>query len=152
MKRRTLMGLIVASLVGACSSPPVAPDATSAKAQVQATERAFARTMAQRNHAQLAGFNSEEAVFFGGAQPLRGKAAVVQAWARYFVAPAAPFSWESDQVEVLASGTLALSSGPVRDAAGKLIARFTSIWRLEAPGTWRIVFDRGESACEGTCP
>ena len=46
---------------------------------------------------------------------------------------------------VLADGTLAHSSGPVRDPSGKLIARFNSVWRLEAPGTWRIVFDRGES-------
>ena len=140
MKRRTLVALLIGCLLAACSSPPVAPDVSSAKAQVQASERAFARTMADRNPAQFASFIADEAVFFGGAQPLRGKGAVVQAWARYFVAPAAPFSWESDTVEVLDSGTLALSSGPVRDPAGKLIARFNSIWRLEAPGIWRIVF------------
>ena len=118
----------------------------------RAPRRAFARTMAERNHAQFASFISDEAVFFGGAQALRGKAVVVLALARYFVAPTAPFSRECDEVEVLASATLALSSGPVRDPAGKLIARFMSIWRYEAPETWRIVFDRGESACDGACP
>jgi hypothetical protein len=50
-------------------------------------------------------------------------------------------------VEVLDSGDLALSSGPVRDASGKLIATFTSIWRREAPATWRIVFDKGNPVC-----
>ncbi len=45
---------------------------------------------------------------------------------------------------MLGDGTLALSTGPVRDAAGRTIARFNSIWRLEAPGVWRIVFDKGQ--------
>ena len=54
-----------------------------------------------------------------------------------------PFSWEPEQVEVLDSGTLALSTGPVYDPNGKLIATFTSIWRQEMPGKWRIVFDKG---------
>lgn len=49
---------------------------------------------------------------------------------------------------VLDSGTLALSTGPVRDPKGKLVATYTSIWRLEAPGTWRIVFDKGNDACD----
>jgi hypothetical protein len=44
---------------------------------------------------------------------------------------------------VLDSGTLALSSGPVRSPDGKVFARFNSIWRLEAPGVWRVVFDKG---------
>ncbi len=66
----------------------------------------------------------------------------------FFEPPAAPFSWQPETVEVLDSGTLALSTGPVRDAGGKLISRFTSIWRLEAPGQWRIVFDKGNRVCE----
>ena len=44
------------------------------------------------------------------------------------------------------SGTLALSTGPVRDPAGSVVATFTSIWRREA-GRWRIVFDKGNEAC-----
>ena len=46
--------------------------------------------------------------------------------------------------------TLALSTGPVRDAYGREFATFTSIWRLEAPGVWRIVFDKGDDTCD--CP
>jgi hypothetical protein len=56
-----------------------------------------------------------------------------------------PFSWEPDQVEVTSDGLLAHSTGPVRDAAGRPIARFNSVWRPEAPGVWRIVFDKGEA-------
>ena len=54
------------------------------------------------------------------------------------------------RVEVLDSGTLALSTGPVHDPQGKLVATFTSIWRLEAPGTWKIIFDTGNEVCD--CP
>jgi hypothetical protein len=50
-------------------------------------------------------------------------------------------------VEVLDSGTLALSSGPVRDAEGNLIGTFMSVWRHEGPGAWRIVFDKGNPVC-----
>ena len=71
-------------------------------------------------------------------------------WKRFYEGPAAPFSWEPEQVEVLASGTLALSTGPVHDPSGKLIGRFSSIWRLEAPGRWRIIFDKGNDVCD--CP
>ena len=29
-----------------------------------------------------------------------------------------------------------------------IVATFTSVWRLEAPGTWRIVFDKGNDVCD----
>ena len=68
-------------------------------------------------------------------------------WKRYYEGPDAPFSWEPEDVQVLDSGTLAMSSGPVRDPKGALIATFTSIWRLEDTGKWRIIFDKGNRAC-----
>ena len=75
-------------------------------------------------------------------------ARVSDAWKRFYTSPQPPFSWEPAEVVVLESGMLALSTGPVRDPQGKLIATFTSIWRLEAPGTWRIVFDKGNDVCD----
>jgi ketosteroid isomerase-like protein len=111
--------------------------------QVLAAERAFAKSMADRNPDAFANFIAAEAIFFNGQMPLRGKAQIVSAWSRFFEGKVAPFSWEPDQVEVLDSGSLALSTGLVRDPEGKVIARFNSIWRLEAPGTWRVIFDKG---------
>lgn len=107
-----------------------------------------------RGNARQSGVSSSpltdrlRAVFFSGPKPLHGKQQVVDYWARFYTAPAAPFSWEPREVEVLASGDLALSSGPVRDATGKDIATFTSIWRKEAPNTWKIVFDKGNEVCK----
>ena len=117
------------------------------KQQVADTERAFAATMKARDHAAFTNFVSEEAVFFSGSSPLRGKDAVAKAWRPFYDKPEAPFSWAPDQVEVVESGTLAYSSGPVYDARGKQSGRFHSIWRLEAPGVWRVVFDRGSDPC-----
>jgi ketosteroid isomerase-like protein len=115
--------------------------------QVMETERAFAKTMADRDLTAFASFLSDEAVFISGPSPLRGRRQVTEWWKRHYEKPAAPFSWEPEQVEVLDSGTLALSTGPVFDPEGRQIAAFTSIWRREAPGVWRIVFDKGNEVC-----
>jgi ketosteroid isomerase-like protein len=114
--------------------------------QVTAAERAFARSMAERDLAAFGRYLDEEALFFGGGQVLRGRAAVLDGWNKFFDGAVAPFSWEPDQVEVLASGDLAISSGPVRNPAGEVVARFNSIWRRDAQGRWWVVFDKGEPA------
>ena len=114
--------------------------------QVRAAEAGFAATMEQRDLAAFRSFISPEAVFFTNDKALRGRDAVVEEWKRFFEAPAAPFSWVPETIEVLDSGKLALSSGPVYDQNKKLVARFTSIWRLEDDGKWRVVFDKGSPA------
>ena len=86
---------------------------------------------------------SPEAIFFNGNEPLRGRDEIARAWSPFFEGPAAPFSWQPDVVQVLESGTLALSSGPVRSATGEEVGRFNTIWRRDADGQWRVVFDKG---------
>lgn len=145
LKKLMAAGSLALLATASAAAPPANADL---KKQVADTERAFAATMKARDHAAFSKFLSDEAVFFMGAAPLHGKQAVATAWQRFYDKPAAPFSWEPDEVEVLASGTLAISSGPVYDPGGKLISRFSSIWRQEAPGQWRIVFDRGVEVCD----
>jgi ketosteroid isomerase-like protein len=127
----------------------VVPRASNAelKQQVVEAERAFAATMQARDHAAFTRFIAEEAVFFSGPTALRGRGAIAKAWLQYYDKPKAPFSWEPEDVEVVDSGTLAYSGGPIRDPGGKLIGRYNSIWRLDAPGVWRVVFDRGSDFC-----
>lgn len=144
--RRLLAALLGASWSLLALAAP--PSASELQQQVFATERAFARTMADRDLQAFGSFLADETVFFGSKNVLRGKAQVTEAWAGFFSEPEAPFSWAPDQVEVLPSGTLAFSSGPVRDPSGKLISRFNSVWRLESPGVWRIVFDKGSPLSE----
>ncbi len=119
-----------------------------AKEQVIATERAFAKSMADRDLKAFATFVGVDTVFYSGPKPLHGKQAVVDFWSKFFAKPAAPFSWEPKDVEVLDGGDLAISSGPVYDPSGKHFANFSSIWRREGPNTWHIVFDKGESVCD----
>jgi ketosteroid isomerase-like protein len=144
----TVLLLTIAASAATAQSPQGSTGEALA-VRVAETERAFARTMAERDHAAFVSFLSEEAVFFGGSAALRGSDAVAAGWRPFFDGPDAPFSWEPETVEVLQSGTLALSTGPVRDRSGRVTGTFTSIWRLEAPDTWRIVFDKGCPAVSG---
>lgn len=132
-------------LLGALGLAPVMaadpPDPRAA--EVEAREIAFARTMADRDLEAFLSFISPEAIFFNGNQPLRGRAAVAAAWARFFEDPDAPFSWHPDVVTVLDSGGLALSSGPVLGPSGDVVGRFNSIWRKDPDGQWRVIFDKG---------
>lgn len=127
--------------------PKPKQDMAILKRQVADTERAFARTMADRDHKAFRSFLSPETVFFSGPKPLHGADQVAEWWKRYYSAPEAPFSWEPEEVEVLDSGTLAITSGPVRDPKGTVFATFTSVWRLEEGGKWRVIFDKGNAVC-----
>jgi ketosteroid isomerase-like protein len=137
-------GIIAVLALGLLPAPGQGQDpAGDPAAEVRAREIAFAQTMANRDHDAFLTFVSEEAIFFSGNTPLRGRETVGRAWAPYFEGPNPPFSWHPDLVEVLESGTLALSSGPVLDPSGQEVGRFNSIWRKEADGQWRVVFDKG---------
>jgi ketosteroid isomerase-like protein len=142
------LAVLALTLSMACASAFAAPGNAELKQQVADTERAFAATMAKRDHQAFTSFLADEAVFFNGPKVLRGKETVAAEWKALYEKPEAPFSWEPDQVEVLDSGTLAHSSGPVRDPQGRIVSRFNSVWRLESPGKWRIVFDKGERVCD----
>ena len=152
MRCAIMVAALGMAMLPGCAAMTSRPPGTDLQRQVADTERAFAKTMADRDHAAFASFLSDETIFFSGAKALRGKQQVADAWKRFYDGPAAPFSWQPEVVEVLDSGTLALSSGPVRNPQGKLVATFTSIWKLEAPGTWRIVFDKGNDVCDCAKP
>lgn len=149
LRRRSARVLVVAALLGVAVADE-RPSPAELRRQVEDAERAFARTMADRDHAAFLSFLSDDAVFLSEKATLRGKPQVGEAWKRLYEGPEAPFSWEPERIEVLDSGTLALSTGPVRDPQGKCIGTFNSIWRREADGKWRVIFDKGGPAC--SCP
>ena len=136
----------------AYASAAAAESNADRREKVRQAEMAFAKTMADRDHAAFATFVAEDSVFFGRTEALRGKAAVVAGWKPLFEGPQAPFSWRPETVEVLDSGELALSSGPVLDSAGKRSGTFQSIWRRENDGRWRVVFDKGTDYCPPPAP
>ncbi|GAA0367348.1 hypothetical protein GCM10009092_34610 [Bowmanella denitrificans] len=119
----------------------------SPQQQVWQAETAFAQSMANRDLQAFARFIAAEAVFFNGNNASTGREEIVSQWQGYFQGPEAPFSWAPEQVTVLASGTLAYSSGPVYNQQGERFATFNSVWRLEEDGHWRVVFDKGTPRC-----
>jgi len=116
--------------------------------QVFEAESAFAQTLAARDSLAFVMYVADDAVFMSRRGTLRGRAAVVASWHPFFEGRAAPFSWNPEIVEVLESGTMALSSGPVRDPTGRQIGTFNSIWRHDPDGHWRVVFDKGCPVCD----
>ena len=114
--------------------------------ELRKTESAFAKTMADRDHAAFTSFLADETVFMGR-KTLRGKAAVADGWKRFYDGARAPFSWNPERVEVLDSGMLGMTSGPVYDENGQRTGTFNSVWRRDKDGRWRIVFDIGCPPC-----
>lgn len=141
--RLSSLSLIVVCLIAAATAGRARVSNDDLRSQVMAHERAFAATMAARDFEGFGHYLSREAVFMAGDDALRGKDAVLAGWRRYYDGAQPPFSWEPQQVEVVESGTLAYSSGPIRDGEGHRIGSYNSVWRLEAPGRWAVVFDRG---------
>lgn len=143
------MALAMTALLAAGAPAAARDDLAALTAQVRATEIAFAKTMADRDLVAFGRFLAKDAVFVD--DPVaRGPTAIIAAWKSLYAAPQAPFSWAPEQVEVLDSGKLALSSGPVFNPKGERVGTFTSVWRREGDGKWRIVLDHGCPACK--CP
>jgi ketosteroid isomerase-like protein len=149
-RNRNMACLITAlSILSACATGPAQrPSIVGAEEEVRRTEVAFAKAMADRNFDAFVSHLSRDAVFFDDGKIHHGAAEVSAAWKPLFSESKAPFSWAPDHVEVLQSGDLALSTGPVI-VNDKVVGRFNSIWRREASHAWRIVFDKGEPACAG---
>ncbi len=124
-----------------------AAEQKSLEQQVIQTETNFAKTMKDRNFEAFKSFLSEEAIFLSGKKKHRGKQQIAELWQTYYKDKEAPFSWKPETVVVLDSGKLALSTGPVLNNKGELSAYYTSTWRLESDGVWRIIFDKGNKAC-----
>lgn len=141
MQREGFAALAATVLVTGALHSQVGPAPDLAR-QVFVAESSFAATMAKRDLKAFGEFVAPEAVFFGRTT-MRGKEQVLEGWQRLFEGPKAPFSWRPETVEVLPSGNLALTSGPVFDPNGKLTNTFTSVWRLEPDGKWRVIFDKG---------
>jgi len=138
---------VTALVLAASVAGFTAETATDAAAVVRERERAFAKTMADRSLDGFTSFLAKDAIFLSGTGPLRGRDAVVAGWKKFYEGPKAPFSWEPETVEVIDSGDLAVSRGPVFSPEGKRIGTFTSTWRKEADGRWMIVLDAGCPPC-----
>ena len=153
MKTRLLVAQVLNVVAILPFSTPVFSDGKAAPSlaelteQVRATEIAFAKTLADRDVKTFLSMIAPDVIWLGD-KPLRGPAEVLKSWQKFFDAPKPPFSWAPEIVEVQEGGKLALSTGPVFSPEGKRVATYTSIWRREESGQWRIIFDRGSPECD----
>lgn len=132
----------LAAVPGAAGRPPL----ERLRDEVRSAEVAFAAAMAARDLAAFGAHVAEDAVFINGGSALRGKAAVLAHWRRFFEGPTAPFAWEPALVEISGQGRLGYTEGPVT-AGGQVIARFYTTWQHQPDGRWRVIFDNGYSVC-----
>ena len=138
----TALALALWMLDAGAATLPTPVDLATISAEVKAAETAFAKTMADRRLDQFTDFVAEDAVFMGAA-PNIGRAAIVEKWSGFFKGDKAPFSWAPDAVAAATDGRTAISTGLARDPAGKVISRFTTIWRKDPDGHWRAIVDQG---------
>ena len=137
--------LIISTLL-LVASASVAADLV---ADVRCREIAFSRAAEERDLASFLSFLDDDARFVGN-EVLRGPDDIASAWQVFFAADGPTIKWRPQFVEVLASGDLALTRGPYRLLAegpdGEAVEEwgtFNSIWRKDAKGHWRIIFDAG---------
>lgn len=117
--------------------------------EVRCREIGFSRSAENRDAQAFATFIDEDARFVGG-EVRRGPAAIVESWGPFFADDGPEIAWRPQFVEVLEDDTLALTRGPYRmittaeDGTRKEYwGTFNSVWRKQADGGWKIVFDAG---------
>ncbi|MCW5981921.1 MAG: nuclear transport factor 2 family protein [Bryobacteraceae bacterium] len=112
------------------------------------TATAFAKSITRRDLAGVRTFLAPDAILHSpGGTAVRGPAKIAEAWGHAFGELEAPFAREAEAVHVLSSGTLALVTGPVRDASGKQVRTFNSVWRRGANGRVQLTLDYACPAC-----
>lgn len=115
---------------------------------VRNSEIAFAKAFADRDAAKFVSFMNDDTTFLSPRNTMVGKAEVMKVWSGFLKEKVAPFSWKPDRVYTNAAGDTGLSTGPVLDAAGNHIADYSSVWRKQSDGTWKIAFDGpGSQVC-----
>ena len=145
--------LIAALAAGTSAAESPSFDRAARIEEVRRAELAFAASVMENRPDRFAAALDEGAVFVGGGVS-RGKAEVVESWKGYFAEGRPYFEWHPELVELSADGELGLSRGPwtirAKDKDGKEVEQkgtFNSVWRRQADGSWRVIFDAGCSPC-----
>lgn len=149
----TAVPLVLLSFAGVVlATPAQAADGASADS-LRDAEIAFARSVAERDRAAFTAAIAEEAIFIGPGGPVRGREAIVESWAPFFAEDGPRLEWHPEIAEVQEGG-LGITRGPYtftgRGPDGEPVTQegtFTSIWRRQEDGSWRVIFDAGCSPC-----
>lgn len=141
MSRSLFLSFLLLFAAGAAQA------SADAATELRAAETGFAQTMVDRDFEAFSAYIAEDAVFINGGKPLRGKAAILAHWKKFFEKPEPPFTWKPVLAEPTSTGDLGYTEGPVTGSDGKAFATFYSTWRRDAAGQWKVVFDNGYPIC-----
>jgi len=155
MKSRIGLALMLGALlaVGVMNVRAQRPDPNlAAVAAIMKADADFNQAVADRNVNRFLSFIAEGATFNGGTPgEIRGRDAIAKDWAPFFE-PAGPrLTWKPTKAEVLGAGDLGYSVGAseFRTTAGTQTTvrrgNYLTVWRKQADGAWRVVFDTGSS-------
>jgi len=121
---------------------------------VHCREIGFSKSTETRDADLFVSFIDADARFVGNSA-VRGTAAISEAWSVFFAEGGPSIKWRPQFVEALEDGKLALTRGPYRmittddeGVATEHWGTFNSVWRLQADGSWKVVFDAGSDSNE----
>ena len=144
----TIAGLI------ACSAPePGAPPAADTPppdaGQLMEADRTFASDVATRGvDAWVEAFAEDGAMLQPGAE-VRGHGAIREAMAAAFADPGFSLAWDPTHAEISSSGDLGYTIGryvsttPGPDGPVTSEGAYTTVWRRDPAGDWKVVLDLG---------
>ena len=116
----------------------------AAEAEARRADLAMNDAVAARDAAGFGRHVAEDAIFFSGAGPVAGTAAVVADWVDYLTPGGPTLTWAPDRVEASSGGDVAFTWGgwtyTAKDGA-PLTGRYLTAWRRGADGRLRAVLD-----------
>jgi ketosteroid isomerase-like protein len=153
MKPLTLALLLAAPLAAQTRSGSTSPANPQAAAAIVDADRAFAKSVADKNREAFLSFIADVSTFNGGTpDEIRGRDAVWNEWKGFFGVNGPTLTWEPTHAEVLGSGDLGYSVGRSvtrrRTPDGNVAERrgeYLTVWRKQADGRWKVVFDSGST-------
>ena len=148
---RFAWAILAAALLAACAPKPTPPNSADVRASLIAADQAFASATAARGlEGWMAAFDSTgiqmepDVPFTPGLAPIRA------AMAPAFADTTWRLTWEPTMAFASESGDLGYTLGTwqsrrYNDAgAGQITTgKYVTIWRKQADGSWKVVFDGG---------
>lgn len=147
----SVQALLAAALLGACTSTSTPPDPADVRASLIAADEAFAAaTATQGLEGWMAAFDSTGIQMEPDAPFTPGLAAIRAAMTPAFADSTWRLTWEPTIAFASAAGDLGYTLGTwqsrhYNDAgAGQITTgKYVTIWRKQADGSWKVVFDGG---------
>jgi ketosteroid isomerase-like protein len=143
---RTLPSSFVVLALVACSpaEPPMPPDPEAVRASLMAADQAFAAATAQNGlEGWLAAYDSSGIQMEPDVPFTPGLPAIRAAMAPAFADTTFRLTWQPTMAFASAAGDLGYTLGTWQSTHYNETGKYVTIWRKQADGSWKVVFDGG---------